>query len=148
MLEAARILHDADERLHFVLPLAIPRLRSDVDAGLTGHRLPLTIVERDRYLLYRGMTAALSASGTATLELALLGVPHVIVYRTSAATYRIGKRLARVVAVLLPGIDQFERGGIVCRIGLGSGLFAHLAGQNLVQGFASSQNLLGLNFDI
>jgi len=108
MLEAARILHDADERLHFVLPLAIPRLRSDVDAGLTGHRLPLTIVEQDRYLLYRGMAAALSASGTATLELALLGVPHVIVYRTSAATYRIGKRLARVSRIGLPNLVAGE----------------------------------------
>jgi len=108
MLEASRVLAARHPDLHFVLPLAIPRLRSDVEAGLTGHRLPLTIVERDRYLLYRGMSAALSASGTATLELALLGVPHVVVYRTSATTYRIGKRLARVSWIGLPNLVAGE----------------------------------------
>jgi len=104
MLEAARILADREPDLHFVLPLAVPDLRGQVDAGLTGNRLPLTMVERDRYLLYRGMEAALCASGTATLELALLGIPHVIVYRTSAATYRIGKHLARVTCIGLPNL--------------------------------------------
>lgn len=108
MLEAARILFRGNKDLHFVVPLAIPRLRPLVEAGLTGYRLPLTIVERDRYLLYRGLTAALSASGTATLELALLGVPHVIVYRTSEATYRIGKRLARVSRIGLPNLVAGE----------------------------------------
>lgn len=108
MLGAARILAARDPGLHFVLPQAAPGLRRQLDAGLTGNRLPLTIVERDRYLLYRGMTAALSASGTATLELALLGIPHVIVYRTSAATYRIGKRLARVSRIGLPNLVAGE----------------------------------------
>lgn len=108
MLEAARRLASREPALHFVLPVAVPDLRSRIDARLTGHRLPLTIVERDRFLLYRGMTAALSASGTATLELALLGVPHVIVYRTSAVTYRIGKRLARVSRIGLPNLVAGE----------------------------------------
>jgi lipid-A-disaccharide synthase len=109
MLEAAGILAAREPDLHFVLPLAAPSLRRRLDAGLTGNRLPLTIVERDRFLLYRGMAAALSASGTATLELALLGVPHVIVYRTSAATYRIGKRLARVSCIGLPNLVAGDR---------------------------------------
>lgn len=108
MLDAARILAAREPDLHFALPLAVPDLRRRLDAGLTGNRLPLTIVERDRFLLYRGMTAALSASGTATLELALLGVPHVIVYRTSATTYRIGKRLARVSCIGLPNLVAGE----------------------------------------
>lgn len=108
MLEAARVLSSRESDLHFVLPVAVPALRERVVAGLTGNRLPLTIVERDRYLLYRGMDAALCASGTATLELALLGVPHVIVYRTSATTYRIGKYLARVSCIGLPNIVAGE----------------------------------------
>jgi len=108
MLEAARILAAREPDLHFVLPCAVPALRRRLDAGLTGNRLPLTIVERDRFLLYRGMTAALTASGTATLELALLGVPHVIVYRTSAVTYGIGKRLARVSCIGLPNLVAGE----------------------------------------
>jgi lipid-A-disaccharide synthase len=39
---------------------------------------------------------ALVASGTATVEAALLGVPMVVVYRVSRLTYGLGRRLVRV----------------------------------------------------
>ena len=40
--------------------------------------------------------AAIVASGTATLETALAGVPHVLTYRVSPVSWWIGRRLARV----------------------------------------------------
>jgi lipid-A-disaccharide synthase len=40
--------------------------------------------------------AAIVASGTATLETALLGTPEVIVYRISRATWLLGKLLLKV----------------------------------------------------
>ncbi|MBK5095560.1 MAG: lipid-A-disaccharide synthase [Deltaproteobacteria bacterium] len=104
MVEAARKIADRFKDVHFAVPLAGPGFRGEIMDGLTGSGLPLTIVENERFLMFRGMKTALSASGTATLELALLGVPAVIVYRTSATTYRIGKRLARVPYIGLPNI--------------------------------------------
>jgi len=47
---------------------------------------------------------ALVTSGTATLETALAGVPHVIAYRTSAISYRIYKILVRTQFIGLPNI--------------------------------------------
>ena len=41
-------------------------------------------------------TVALVASGTATVEAALLGVPMVVVYRVSRLTYGLGRRLVNV----------------------------------------------------
>ncbi len=35
----------------------------------------------------------------------------------------------RIVTMLFPGIDHFERGGVVVRVGLGRRLLAHLPGQ-------------------
>lgn len=109
MVEAARKIADRVGDVHFAVPLAGPGFRGEITAGLTGSGLPLTIVENERFLMFRGLTAALSASGTATLELALLGVPAVIAYRTSAATYRIGRRLARVPFIGLPNIVAGRR---------------------------------------
>jgi lipid-A-disaccharide synthase len=40
--------------------------------------------------------AAIVASGTATLETALLGTPMVVVYRISGLSYAIGKRFIKV----------------------------------------------------
>jgi len=46
--------------------------------------------------MVKGAEAALVTSGTATLETALLGIPMVIVYKTSALTYAVGKRVVKV----------------------------------------------------
>lgn len=108
MAEAAAGILRRFPDVHFAVPLASPGFRGMVEDGLRGKGLPATVVESDRHLLFRGMTAAASASGTATLELALLGVPTVIVYRTSEVTYRIGKRLAKVSSVGLPNIVAGE----------------------------------------
>ncbi len=52
---------------------------------------------------------ALAASGTVTLEAALLGTPAVIVYRTDSLTYWLGRRMARVDAIGLPNLVLGER---------------------------------------
>ncbi len=53
----------------------------------------------------RGASAALVASGTATLELAVLGVPMVVAYRVHPSTYLVGKALVRGVEhIALPNI--------------------------------------------
>ncbi|MBI5419411.1 MAG: lipid-A-disaccharide synthase [Deltaproteobacteria bacterium] len=104
MAAAARRIAARFGDVHFAVPLASPRFRDAMERELRGGEVPVTIVEDDRYRLYRGMTAAVAASGTATLELALLGVPSVVVYRTSALTYWLGKRLARVSSIGLPNI--------------------------------------------
>jgi lipid-A-disaccharide synthase len=51
---------------------------------------------------------AMVTSGTATLETALLGIPHVIAYHTSAITYAIGKKLINVPYIGLPNIIAGE----------------------------------------
>ena len=44
----------------------------------------------------RQARAAIVCSGTATVEAALAGTPHVIVYRTGSITYAIARRVATV----------------------------------------------------
>ncbi len=109
LLAAAGRARERFPDLHFALPVARAALREAIASGLSGSDLPLTVVDEDRHLLFRGMAAAIAVSGTVTLELALLGVPAVIVYRTSWLTYRIGRRLAKVDRIGLPNIVAGER---------------------------------------
>lgn len=104
LAEAARRLVDEGEKCRFVVPVPIPSLLSLVRDGVGHLGDRVTVVERDRHLLYRCLDCAAAASGTATLELALLGVPPVIVYRTSAFTFAVAKRLVRVGAIGLPNL--------------------------------------------
>jgi lipid-A-disaccharide synthase len=58
-------------------------------------------VTEDTYNLLQHSTAAVVTSGTATLETALFKVPQIVVYRTSAITYRIVRIIIRVPFISL-----------------------------------------------
>lgn len=78
----------------FVLPVA-PGLPPDLVRKFVRNR-PITIVAGDRYEAIRYSRAAIVASGTATLETALLGTPEVIVYRIGRATWWLGRLMLKV----------------------------------------------------
>ncbi len=61
----------------------------------------VTLIQGKTYHLLRHSKAALVTSGTATLETALLGVPEVVCYKTSAISYSIGKRLVKIKFISL-----------------------------------------------
>lgn len=53
--------------------------------------------------------AALAASGTVTLEAALLGVPTAVAYRTSSLTFAIARRLVKVPHIAMANLVAEER---------------------------------------
>ncbi len=58
--------------------------------------VPVKVLHGRTREILRQARAALVASGTATMETALMGCPMVVVYKTSALTYAVGSRLIRV----------------------------------------------------
>jgi lipid-A-disaccharide synthase len=58
----------------------------------------------DRFQAFTLSSAAIAASGTVGLELAMLGVPHVVAYRLSPITYQIAKRMVKVPSMHLANI--------------------------------------------
>ncbi len=107
MLETARVL--ARQGWQAALALAPTLAESDVRAALGGQALELPLVCGDTYNLVHAADAALVASGTATLETALLGKPMVIVYRVSGLTYWLGRMLIRVRHIGMPNVILDER---------------------------------------
>ena len=88
-----------------VLP-AVTRHRALIERLAAGWPLPVRIVtgEASKYAAFRGARAALAASGTVTLELALAGVPMVVAYRVSRAEEFIARRLIQVPSIVLPNL--------------------------------------------
>jgi lipid-A-disaccharide synthase len=68
--------------IEVILP-AVRHYADDIRAGVAGWAIPPTIVEGEeaKFAAFRRAHAALAASGTVTLELALSGVPMVVAYR-------------------------------------------------------------------
>lgn len=106
LLDAAKELHRRDESRRFVLPLAAPHLRAVVQRQLADRGVEhlVRILERDAYQELARCEVALVASGTATLELALLGVPMVVVYRVHPLTYLAARALLKTKFIALPNI--------------------------------------------
>lgn len=68
-----------------------------IDRSLLESLAPgVRIVPHDRGEAVSGADVALSSSGTATLECAVLGTPVVVMYRLSPMTYRLAKWLVRL----------------------------------------------------
>jgi len=103
MAEAAeRLVARGD--VQCVLALADTLSRADIAATIRGRPLPVTVVEGDTYDLVHASELVLVASGTATLETALLERPMVIVYRVAPLTYALARRLVSVPFVGLPNV--------------------------------------------
>ena len=71
---------------------------------LADTSLPVQVVSSDFYELTSACDAIVAASGTVTLEIALLKVPHFICYRVSPVTYSIMSRLVTIPYVGLCNI--------------------------------------------
>jgi len=91
MLSAARLLSSRFPDLQFILPIA-PTLDREFVLAFTGQAgVPVRIVEGRVYDVLKASDTALVASGTATLETGIMGVPMVIMYRISPLSFFIGK---------------------------------------------------------
>ena len=109
MLSAAEELAKARTDLAFFLPRAHTIPRADLDAVIQNYSVPITITEGNNYDLMQICTACIAASGTATLETALMNVPTLLIYKVAPITYGIGKLLVNIKDIGLPNIIAKRR---------------------------------------
>ncbi len=109
MLAAANKIRQQLPDCQFFLPVAptipIERLESVVRAS----GVPVTFTRDSTYNLMQIADCAIAASGTVTLEAALMELPSVIVYRVQTATYWLIRLVANVSHVGLPNIVTGRR---------------------------------------
>jgi lipid-A-disaccharide synthase len=107
--EALQLLQDSIGPIDPLLP-TVPHLEPLIRARITNWRTPPRIVveEQDKLAAFRSARAALAASGTATLELALAGVPMIGAYKVSWIETPL-KYLVRAPSILLPNLILGER---------------------------------------
>jgi lipid-A-disaccharide synthase len=104
MLEAAAQIRAHMGAVQFILPLAETLRPADVQEALAAAPLPVQLVQCQTYEAMRAADVLLVASGTATLEAALVGTPMVIVYKAHTLTYLLARLVLRVSSIGLPNI--------------------------------------------
>lgn len=110
MLASARLLRESHPQLQLLIPLAPMLPPSLVEAEVARSRLDGVAVHAGDYPdILAGCAAGAVASGTATLDAALEGLPIVVVYRMHPLSYALARLLVRVDHVALPNLVAGRR---------------------------------------
>lgn len=104
-IDLVRLLREVNSNYHFIMPVA-----PNIDTG--AFKSDISILEREGVICVKddvigalaSSDAAVIASGTATLQAALLGIPMVVVYKLSLLTYLLGRAILDVKYISLVNI--------------------------------------------
>jgi lipid-A-disaccharide synthase len=108
MLQAAEVL-SRELELQFVLIRASTVDPDVVRQNVSRASVPVTVSAGDTYNALQACDLAWTASGTATLETALMLRPMIIVYTLAPVTYVLSRFLVKVDHIGLPNIIAGER---------------------------------------
>ncbi|HYB20328.1 MAG TPA: lipid-A-disaccharide synthase [Thermodesulfobacteriota bacterium] len=104
MVKAAQIITRRKPEAQFLLALAPAMDLDEIRNFLPSSGVAITMVEGRTYQAIRAADLVIVASGTATLETAILGKPMVIIYRVSPLTYWVGRAMVKVKWIGLANI--------------------------------------------
>lgn len=91
---AAKQLQAKLPDLTFLLPISLAAYREQIEQTLAQYNLAVTLIDNDHTLTaIAAADLAITKSGTVNLEIALLRVPQVILYRVSPLTMWIARRV-------------------------------------------------------
>ncbi|HET6461723.1 MAG TPA: lipid-A-disaccharide synthase, partial [Syntrophales bacterium] len=96
MLKAAEIIEKRLKHVQFVLPLADTLDVAFVSQIISQYPIKVEVIRNEVYDVIACADIAMVASGTATLETALMGTPMVIIYKVSAPSYYVGKMVINI----------------------------------------------------
>lgn len=104
MLAAAEKIVKQVPDCQFYLPVASTISREMLQNILKNYSLKVTLTDENTYDLMNIANTAIAASGTVTLEAALLKLPCVVIYKMATLTYWLGKILVKIPHFSLPNI--------------------------------------------
>ena len=109
MLASARKVQEQIPTCQFFLPVAPTIPLERIESVVRASGVPVVFTRNCTYNLMQIADCAIAASGTVTLEAALMELPSVIVYRVKTATYWLIRLVANVSHVGLPNIVSGKR---------------------------------------
>lgn len=104
-LRAAAELKQKHPELFFVLP-TVRTVEKRVQTMLKEYKSDILVISnsQERYAASRAAAAAIAASGTVALELAVIDIPHLVAYKVPAVTAMLARLLTNIRYVNLTNI--------------------------------------------
>jgi len=96
MFEAAREIQNKIPEVHFWIPLSLEVYREEIEKQVQKFHLNATVVSSQQKEVLAAADLAITKSGTVNLELALLNIPQVVLYRLNPFTYWVAKNILKI----------------------------------------------------
>ena len=109
LLKSARLLSRDFPSLQFILPLAPAINRFEIEEYIGRFNVDIRVVEHYIYDVLNICDLIVTASGTATLEAAIMNTPMIIVYKVSFLSYLVGRLLVKVKNIGLVNLIAEKR---------------------------------------
>ncbi|MDJ0520242.1 MAG: lipid-A-disaccharide synthase [Trichodesmium sp. MO_231.B1] len=106
IFRAAQIIQEKLPQVHFLIPLSLETYRYPIEEAIKKYQLQATIyptlpqntqeiLENNNLEILAGADLAIAKSGTVNLEIALLNVPQVVIYKVNPITVWIARNILR-----------------------------------------------------
>jgi lipid-A-disaccharide synthase len=95
IFQAAQNIQAQIPEAHFWIPLSLEVYRQAIEEAIKSYGLKATVVSGQQKEIFAAADLAITKSGTVNLELALLNVPQVVVYRLNPATVWIARKILK-----------------------------------------------------
>ncbi|WP_228061868.1 lipid-A-disaccharide synthase [[Phormidium] sp. LEGE 05292] len=95
MLAAAKIIQTKIPEVKFLIPLSLEAFRQSIEKAVKDYNLKATLLADKNIEAIAASDLAITKSGTVNLEIALLDVPQVVIYRVNPITAWIAKKLLK-----------------------------------------------------
>lgn len=109
LCETAAKIHDREPQVKFLLPLAPTINRAFASKVVGRSTVPVQMVTDRTYEALLASELAIAAAGTVTLEVALLNVPLIVLYRTSKISSFFVQKLVKVDHISLVNLIAGRR---------------------------------------
>ncbi|MFN6485152.1 MULTISPECIES: lipid-A-disaccharide synthase [unclassified Nostoc] len=95
IFQAAQTIQAKLPEVRFWIPLSLEVYRQPIEEAIERYSLRATVISGQQIEVFAAADLAISKSGTVNLELALLNVPQVVVYRLSRLTAWIARKILK-----------------------------------------------------
>ncbi|OKH18747.1 lipid-A-disaccharide synthase [[Limnothrix rosea] IAM M-220] len=112
---AAKILQQRIPNLKFLIPVALPHYRNAIATAVNEAGLNAILIENPHYapVAIAAADVAITKSGTVNLEVALLDVPQVVLYKIHPLTAWIARWIVRFSIPFMSAVNLMLMRGIV-----------------------------------
>ncbi len=116
IFEAAQRLQTQLPKVRFWIPLSREEYRASIQKAINNYQLQATLISDQPDAVLAAADLAITKSGTVSLELGLLNVPHMVIYKFSNVTAWLARNILRVTYAFISPVNLAEMKPIVTEL--------------------------------